>query len=153
MRTLVALLFASWFLVGCQPNVSPDSYSVGSVGQVNRVVRGKVVSVRLVDISGTHSGVGAAAGAGIGAAAGSTVGNGAQSNIAGAIGGAVLGGIIGAAAENQATKQKGWEYVIETDNGALLTIVQGGDTPLAVGQKVLVEYGQRSRVIPDMTSN
>lgn len=135
-------------LAACTPNISPDTYSVGSVGQVNRAVVGTIISARPVDVEGTRTGIGAGAGAIAGGAAGSTVGGNTQMNIIGAVGGALVAGVIGAAAEEEMTRQTGIEYVIETTNGAILTIVQGDDTPLLVGQKVLVIYGQRSRVIP-----
>ncbi|MBP7509804.1 MAG: hypothetical protein KA807_18470, partial [Prolixibacteraceae bacterium] len=72
-----------------------------------------------------------------------------RENIVGAIGGAVIGGIIGSMAEEGATRQQGMEYVIETDNGSLITVVQGIEPSLNVGDKVIVIYGQRSRVIAD----
>ncbi|AWF33676.1 putative outer membrane lipoprotein SlyB [Klebsiella oxytoca] len=41
------------------------------------------------------------------------------------------------------------EYVIETENGNLMTVVQG-NTPLFVeGNKILVLYGSPSRIIAD----
>jgi outer membrane lipoprotein SlyB len=43
------------------------------------------------------------------------------------------------------------EYVIETQNGALITVVQGSKPPLSVGSKVIILYGTRSRLIPDYT--
>ena len=49
-------------LVGCAQNISPNSYSVGSVGMVNRTIAGTVISARGVDISGT-SALGGTAGA------------------------------------------------------------------------------------------
>lgn len=101
-----------------------------------------------MDVSGTQ-GVGAGAGVLAGAAGGSAIGSGERSNIVGAVGGAVVGGVIGAAAEEGATRQKGMEYIVETENGALLTVVQGVDEPLSVGEKVIVLYGTKSRVIAD----
>ncbi|MBP7336227.1 glycine zipper domain-containing protein [Niveispirillum sp.] len=135
-------------LVGCKQNVSPDTYSVGAVGQVNRVVRGVIVNARPVQIAGTQ-GVGGTAGAAAGAAAGSAIGSGSRGNIVGAIGGAVVGGIAGAMVEESATQQNGMEYVVETDNGSLVTIVQGAEPALGVGQRVLVMHGAQSRVIAD----
>jgi outer membrane lipoprotein SlyB len=67
----------------------------------------------------------------------------------GAIGGAIIGGIAGAAIERSATQQQGVEYVVETENGHLMTIVQGEEPFFAVGDKVFVLYGTRSRVIAD----
>lgn len=137
------------FLVsGCAPNISPDSYAVGSVGQVNRVVRGVVISARSVDISGTR-GVGATTGFAAGAAGGAALGGDPAGMALGAIGGAVAGGVAGAMTEEALTSQTGMEYIVETERGALMTVVQGNDNPLSVGQKVLVVYGTRSRVIAD----
>lgn len=133
--------------VSCKPNISPDSYSVGSVGQVNRVVRGVIVSARAVAISGTNTGIGAGAGAIAGGAGGSVIGGSTEANIAAGVAGAVVGGLIGAMAEQEITRQTGMEYVIEAENGALITIVQGDESPLGVGEKVLVMYGGRARVI------
>lgn len=101
-----------------------------------------------VDISGTSA---------LGGTAGSCRGGnrwfcawwGVRSNIVGAVGGAVIGGIAGAAIESSATKQTGMEYVVETENGNLMTIVQGKDPLFTQGSKVLVLYGNPSRIITD----
>ncbi len=139
------MLFAP--LVACTPKISPDSYSVGAVGQVNRVVRGVIVSARPVNIAGTGTGIGAGAGAIAGGAGGSTIGGSTEANIVGAVAGAVIGGVAGAVIEEGLTQQTGMEYVIEAENGALITLVQGDEVPLSVGTKVMVIYGTRSRVI------
>lgn len=142
-------------LSGCAPNVSPDSYGVGSVGSVNRAVKGVVISARHVNISGTNSGGGALAGGAAGGVAGSALGGGGnpRTNVVGAIGGMAVGAIAGAALEEAATKQMGMEYVVQAENGALLTIVQSDDKQFAEGQKVIVLYGARSRVIPDNSTH
>lgn len=145
----VACVFLALVAVGgCKRDVSPDSYSVGSVGQVNRVVRGVIISARPVDIEGTR-GVGTLAGAGIGGTAGTALGDSTEASIIGAIGGAVIGGVVGATVEEGVTSQVGIEYVIEAENGALLTIVQGEEDPLQPGARVLVMYGSRAKVIAD----
>ena len=132
---------------GCASNVSPQSYSVGSVGQVNRTVSATVISTREVDITGT-SNTGAGVGGATGGVAGSAIGGG-RGGIVGAIAGAVVGAGIGAAIEANSTKQKGMEYVVETENGNLMSIVQGVDPVFNTGQKILVLYGTRSRIIQD----
>ena len=148
--TLIAIIVLPLCtLYGCMRNISPDSYAVGSVGQVNRAVRGKVISARIVNILGSQSGAGTTAGAAAGGVAGSAIGGAARENIIGAIGGAVVGGIIGSITEEGATQQQGMEYVVETENGSLITVVQGTDPCLNIGDKVIVIYGQRSRVIAD----
>lgn len=149
MRVLA--LFGAIIIVlsGCASNISPQTYSVGSVGQVNRTVSGTVISAREVDVAGTTGvggGAGTAAGAVVGSAAG---GNNNRGNIVGAIGGAIVGGLAGSAIEANATKQKGMEYVVETENGYLMTIVQGIEPIFVERQKVLVLYGSPSRLIAD----
>lgn len=149
MKTLMVLGAAILSLAGCASNISPQTYSVGSVGQVNRTISATVISVREVNVAGT-TGVGGTAGTAAGAVLGSSAGGGdARSNIVGAIGGAVIGGLAGSAIEANATKQKALEYVVETENGNLMTIVQGKDSVFAEGQKVLVLYGSPSRLIAD----
>ena len=149
MNKIVGLVTAVIILSGCASNISPHTYSVGTVGQVNRTISATVISVREVDVAGTTGlggGVGAVSGGVIGSAAG---GGDARGNIIGAIAGAVVGGLAGSAIEGSATKQKGMEYVVETDNGNLMTMVQGTDASFVVGQKVLVLYGSPSRLIVD----
>lgn len=148
MKALALLGAAVIVLGGCASNISPKTYSVGSVGQVNRTVSATVISVREVDVAGT-TGLGGGAGSAAGAVAGSNMGSSGRDNLLGAIGGAVAGGLAGAAIEGNATKQKGMEYVVETENGNLMTIVQGIDSVFAEGQKVLVLYGSPSRLIAD----
>lgn len=136
-------------LGGCATTTSPQTYSVGSVGQVNRTVAATVISAREVNVAGT-TGVGGSAGTVTGAVIGSAAGgNNSRGNIVGAIGGAIVGGLAGAAIEVNATKQMGMEYVVETENGNLMTIVQGIGPVFANGQKVLVLYGSPSRLITD----
>ena len=153
LRALAAAAALATGLAGCQSSIAPDTYSAASVGQVQRTVRGTVLSLRGVSIEGTRSGIGAGAGAIAGGVGGSAIGGGTRANIAGAVGGAVVGGIIGALAEEAVTKQGGVEYIIETETGALVTIVQGPEPTLAAGQKVLVIYGARARVIVDPTAH
>lgn len=142
-------IIALALIAGCAQNISPQTYSVGSVGQVNRTVSGVVISAREVDVAGT-SGIGSTAGATTGAVVGSAAGgSNSRGNIVGAIGGAIVGGIAGAAVESNATKQKGMEYVVQTENGNLMTIVQGLEPIFTAKQKVLILYGTPSRVIAD----
>ena len=149
MKLLSVLGAALTVLTGCASNISPQTYSVGSVGQVNRTVSATVVSAREVDVAGT-TGIGGSAGTATGAVVGSAAGgSNTRGNIVGAIGGAVIGGLAGAAIEANATKQKAIEYVVETENGNLMTIVQGTDSAFSAGQKVLVLYGSPSRLIAD----
>lgn len=154
MRKLALLLGGTILITlgGCAANLSPKTYSVGSVGQVNRTVAATVISASMVDVSGT-TGLGGTVGTAAGAVAGSSIGGGTRANILGAIGGAVIVGLAGATIEANTTQQKGMEYVVETENGNLMTLVQGMDSLFAAGQKVLVLYGSPSRLIADPRTN
>lgn len=146
MRTATAI-FSAFLLAGCAQSISPNQYGVNQVGSVNRAVQGTIISVRAVTVD-RSTGVGGAAGAGVGAAAGASIGDGGADSVVGAIAGAVVGGIAGAAIEKSAVMKDAHEYVVQTSNGALLTLVQGG-APFSEGSKVIVLYGSPARIIPD----
>jgi len=148
MRIFFTVTIMTLLLASCASKISPQTYSAGSVGQVNRTIAGQVISAREVDVSGTN-GIGGSAGSALGAVGGSSIGGTGRDNLAGAIAGAVVGGLVGSAIEANATKQMGMEYVVETSNGNLMTIVQGLSPAFETGQKVLVLYGSPSRVIAD----
>jgi len=140
------------FAGACGSSLSSNSYDARSVGEVRRIERGTIESYRWVEITG-KTGVGTVAGAGIGAAIGSTVGSGrgkGAEDVVGAIGGALLGGLIGNSIEKSASKRSGFEYVIRTESGALVSIVQADTQPLPEGAPVLIHFsGSRSRVVFD----
>lgn len=148
MKRYLFVILLLFNVAACTQNISPQTYSVGSVGQVNRAISGIIVSARDVDVSGT-SAVGGATGGLAGAVAGSAAGGDARAGMLGAIGGAVIGSIAGAAIESNATKQKAIEYVVDTENGNLMTIVQGAEPYFSIGSKVIVLYGHPSRIISD----
>jgi outer membrane lipoprotein SlyB len=152
--TLLTAFTSAVLLVGCAaPNASTQKYSANTIGQVNRTVSATVVSARLIQIAGTSS-TGSSTGAALGAVGGSSIGSNGRDNLAGAIVGAVAGAIAGAAIEGNSTKQNGYEYVVETSNGNMLTIVQGVDPVVfKTGDKVLVLYGTPSRLIEDPRKN
>lgn len=83
-----------------------------------------------------------------GGVAGSMIGGSDTAHILGAIGGAVVGGIAGNAAQEGLSSQSGYEYVIQLDNGSMVTVSQGNDVLLNPGQKCMVLYGKRARVVP-----
>ncbi len=135
----------------CTQNISPYAYDSRDVGAVNHVEKGTIESYRWVEINGRNKGVGTTAGAGIGGAIGSTWGKRTDDaqNIVGAIGGAILGGIIGNSIEKSGTKGSGYEYMVRTEAGELITLVQKDDVPLEKNLPVVIIYGSRARIIPD----
>ena len=127
-------------LGGCASGTGGKDYSRDQTRSVQEVQMAVVESVREVNIEGTKTPVGAAAGAVIGGVAGSTVGSGTGSTLATAVG-AVLGGVGGAAVEEGVTRQKGVEITVRLDSGRLIAITQAADESFRVGDRVRVLSG------------
>jgi outer membrane lipoprotein SlyB len=143
----VAAAFAVAALAGCAPGTSGSVYSRDQARQEQSVRMGVVDSVRQVQIEGTRSGIGPAAGAVVGGIAGSTVGQG-KGAAAGAVLGSVAGGIAGQAAEQIGTRKDGIEITVRLDNGGLVAITQEADaTTFNPGDRVrILSSGSVSRV-------
>jgi len=62
-------------LAGCASSLSPDVYTAGNAGQVHHVVKGVVISSRVVQVTADNNGldVGGIAGGALGAIAGSEI--------------------------------------------------------------------------------
>lgn len=76
----------------CTSRIGADQYDTSAVGEVNRAVKGTVVSVRQISIA-SNNGAGTLIGGAAGGVAGSMIGGSDTAHILGAIGGAVVGGI------------------------------------------------------------
>jgi outer membrane lipoprotein SlyB len=88
---------------------------------------------------------------------GSQIGQGKGSVIA-ALAGAAAGGVAGHMIGQKLTDQEGMEYQIQLDRGGIVTMRQGADPIMHVGQRVMIinsskdvlnHGGGNSRVIPD----
>jgi outer membrane lipoprotein SlyB len=145
IRILGAALLVA-VLAGCAPSLGGGSYTRDEARREQNVRLGVVEGVRPVQIEGTRSGVGPAAGAVVGGVAGSTVGGGRGSAVAAVIG-AVAGGVAGQALEEGTTRKNGVEITVKLNNGALVAIVQEADEMFYVGDKVrILSDGTTSRV-------
>lgn len=136
-------------VAGCGPNYSPNTYASTAVQQANKVDQGVLVGVREVDVSAAGT-TGAVVGGAAGGIAGAQAGSGVTSAF-GALGGSLVGGIAGSAAEHVTGDTHAFEYIVRKTNGDLLSVTQKDETPLPVGQKVLVISGNQARVVPDYT--
>ena len=134
-------------LNACTSRIGANEYATPSTGQVNRALKGTIVSVRQVQVQSDNN-AGMLLGGAAGGVAGSMIGGNDAVHVLGAIGGAVLGGMAGDAAQGALSNQGGYEYVVQLDNGNLVTITQGNDVLLTPGQKCIVLYGKQARVIP-----
>jgi outer membrane lipoprotein SlyB len=136
-------------LAGCAGSMSGNVYSRERAQKVQTIEYGQVVEVRQIQIEGTKSGIGALAGGAMGGALGSGIGRGAGTTIA-VVGGAIAGAAAGAVTEEAVTKQPGLEVTVRMDNGQTLSLVQGMDPPINVGDRVKMMHNPdgSSRVIP-----
>lgn len=139
-------------LIACAPQGS-DTYSTSDMGRVATVMKGKILSMRKVNISGSQSGVGAGAGAIAGGIGASGIGGGVRANAFAAVGGAVVGGVAGAVAEEVMTKSNAMEFIVQQENGQTIAVVQTNDDQLATGDKVLILRSGTARIIKDNTVN
>lgn len=143
---VAALVIAVAALAGCAQGLGGGAYTRDEARREQNVRMGKVESVRQVQIEGTRSGVGPAAGAVVGGIAGSGVGGGRGSAVA-AVVGAVAGGVAGQAIEQGTTRKNGVEITVKLDNGALVAIVQEADETFRAGDRVrILSDGRTSRV-------
>lgn len=144
VQFFMVILFFS--LAACAPSLSSNVYSGNQVGVASDTVSGVIVSKRVINIQ-NNTGVGAVVGTVGGAVAGSTIGGSTSANILGGLGGAVVGGLAGNAIEKGVSSQQGFEYVIRVSKSKTISVTQTADTNLAVGDKVMVIYGNPVRVI------
>ena len=137
---IVAVIGMTAFVIvagGCAPGLGGGSYSRDQARREQSVRMGVVDSVREVQIEGTRSGIGPAAGAIIGGIAGSTIGQGRGAAVGTVLGG-VAGGVGGQAAEQATTRQTGYEITVKLDNGQLIAVTQGADETFRAGDRVRV---------------
>lgn len=134
-------------LAACQTSRSPSTVEGSAYGKLNRAVPARVIGVRPVEVA-PKTAEGAAAGAIAGAALGmngGSKGRDIKHGIVGAVVGAVVGAGIQAAATNVGPAS---EYVVETDNKTLFTLVQSSTPAFALGDKVLIVQGNPSSLMP-----
>ena len=163
---LALSLAASTAISGCAYQTSANTYDPRAVGQVAYTDMGVVRASRPVEVVNDNpagTGIGAAVGGFAGAVAGSQIGPSRRygrygrrhhdyssaGSVLGTIGGAIAGAVVGAVIEREASRSMATEYVIQLDDGEVITIVQG-DSPIPPGQRVFVqmpEYG-RARIVP-----
>jgi len=137
---LLSALASTVLLAGCPASTSGGAYTREQTRQPQEVQLGVVESVRQVQIEGTKTPIGPAAGAVVGGVAGSTMGKGKGSTI-GAVVGAVAGGLAGGAVEEGVTRKTGLEITVKLDNGRLLAITQDADEVFRPGERIRVLSG------------
>lgn len=145
-RTLPVVLLVA--VAGCNPDYSPNTYASNAVQQANKVESAVVVGFRQVKISASGT-VGVVSGGAAGGLLGSQAEPSGIVSALGTIGGTVVGGIVGTTVEHVAGDTTGWEYIVRKANGDMLSVTQREETPIPLGQKVLVITGNQARIVPD----
>jgi outer membrane lipoprotein SlyB len=146
----LAGLFVVLALAACGQSYSPNTYDTTAVQKANPVEQGVIVGVRPVDVT-TQGDTGAVTGAAAGAIAGSQVPGAGTTSALGALGGGLIGSLVGRSAEKVAGKTTAFEYIVRKSDDKLISVTQQNETPLAVGQHVLVIAGTQARIVPDYT--
>lgn len=152
-RTFLAATLIGLCVAACAPSLSTYTYSAVGASAPSDVVKGTIDGMRPVVVSGdglTPGGgmVGTIIGGAAGAIAGSAIGQG-TGNLIATLAGGVIGAGIGNVAEHQVTQQPATEYIIRTNYGSYVSVVQAPTPPLYRGQHVLIIYSDRPRVVPD----
>lgn len=158
-----AILVVGLTVNGCAPRIGANNVSIQGVGEMSQTLRGVIIAARPVTISASRQdmdnqpGAGAAIGALGGGVLGSQIGQGRGSVVA-ALAGAAAGGVAGHYLGQKLTDQEGMEYQIQLERGGIVTVRQGADPVMRVGQRVMVinsakdvlnHGGGNCRVIPD----
>ena len=148
---LVALLVIG--LSGCaNQSQTGNAYTASQSRQAQTIQRGKVISVKDVDVAPQQTSLGALAGGALGGIAGSNNGRaGSNQSAASSIVGMVIGGVAGSMIDKKVNTLKGQELSIMLTNGSEIAIVQEIDEkegPFLAGEQVriLTNAGGTSRV-------
>ena len=151
LKNLILILVGTAFLTSCARNISSETYAAVQVGEAAMTYTGVIKNVREVVVQHGEelgdNGLGIAGGGIAGGTIASAAGKGHWAPTAiGAVGGAIAGAFL----EKKLKQQKALEYVVQLDNGDLMTVVQGLDQSFYISQPVFVivsPYG-RSRITP-----
>jgi len=138
-------------LAACAPATSNTSVERQALGVQGTVYRGTIIAMRPVAVTGTRSGVGAAAGAVSGGFLGNTVGGDWRARTVGGVVGALAGGVVGGAIEEGATRGEAMEFIIRADSGGERVITQTNELGLQVGERVMVTETDRARISRDVS--
>ncbi len=169
-RNLMLFIALSTLLSSCARDLSSNTYTSDST--LSSTLEGHIVDVRPVTVKDTDKMSdnmgGMLAGGILGGVIADSVGRG---NSIATVGGAIAGGLGGAALQQKLGESKGLEYIVKVDTtnlkdnyyggsasmrnaissattSGLVTVVQGVDNPLPVGQKVYIIFSdKRTRVI------
>lgn len=151
INKLFMLVISAAVLSSCARDLSSHAYSASQVGEASMTYSGVIQSIREVCVDGSdqldENQLGITAGGITGGVLGNAIGRG---NLFPTALGAVAGALTGSLVEKKLKRQMAYEYIVALNDGALLTVVQGKDQPMAIGEPVYVHISPagRSRISP-----
>ncbi|MEM9060246.1 MAG: hypothetical protein AAGD13_07255 [Pseudomonadota bacterium] len=152
-RLVTVVLAGSLIVAGCARQISPDVHTGRDAGETLQTYEAVIENVRIVEIQESDTLEGNKTGQLLGSVAGGFAGARFGAGLGRALaiaGGAIAGAFAGALVEQEVKRQQAAEYIVRTESGELLTLVQGPDPLLAVGQRVFIQESLRGRgrIIP-----
>lgn len=142
----ILFIFFTLLVSSCAQQLETDIYSSRQVGEVASIYEGIIKNVRIVKVQHGESlddnTLGLAGGGVTGGLIGDAIGNG---RLLPKIAGGVCGALTGALIEKKAKQQTALEYIVELNNGNLMSIVQGCDYRFIKDQPVYIHMSPKGR--------
>jgi outer membrane lipoprotein SlyB len=141
------------FLYSCS-STSPTNVKTSDAQKVTAVEYGFIKSVSPIKIKGESNWIGATAGGMIGGLLGTQVCGeeeviGTKCQDIAVVYGTIGGAAIGTVAQAMLGNHDGFQYIVNIDNAEKdSAFVQGDQTPITKGQRVVIIYGSDIRVLP-----
>lgn len=141
------------FLYSCS-STSPTNVKTSDAQKVTAVEYGFIKSVSPIKIKGESNWIGATAGGMIGGLLGTQVCGeeeviGTKCQDIAVVYGTIGGAAIGTVAQAMLGNHDGFQYIVNIDNAEKdSAFVQGDQTPISKGQRVVIIYGNDIRVLP-----
>lgn len=146
-----SIVFMMMLLTSCAREISSDVYTARQAGEISTTYMGSIKNVREVQVAQgeqlEENSLGMAGGGITGGVLGNSIGRG---NLLPTAAGALAGAVAGSFIEKKLKQQTALEYVVELNDGSLITVVQGRNQEFIINQPVYVIVSQsgRSRITP-----
>ena len=145
MKKILIVCFLCLFLSACGIGDTNTTYDRAQIGRQGTTSTGRIISMTQIEIAGSSEG-GTLIGAGLGGVAGgivgSTFGGGKGSDlmaIAGGAVGALVGGALGGSAQQSATRDTAYEFLIQKgSSNNVISVVQTNELGLKPGDNVVL---------------
>lgn len=149
MKYLIILLSLSLFSCSSLNRITGEeqnsgSYASSETGKLSSLSKGVILSIKKVKLSGSK-GLGTALGTALGGLAGQSSTDKKYNQEAATAVAGLLGAVIGSKLEEGITAEDGYEFIIDTKEGAKV-LVEKTRGDFQVGDKVYIIYGEKVRL-------